>query len=314
MKKVFAVLGFCLLMYVSVASADTIISGDLKIRDGGDVVFSDGSVQSKAQVQGPVGPQGPSGATGPANKLTIGTVANGGSAVATITGAAPTQVLNLTLPQGPKGETGSQGPSGTITVGQITKDALCAIYVAEGFTPPVFCSPYKKVFVSSKKFTGDMDGLTGADQKCQQMAQDAGLTGIYKAWLSDSSVAAPDRMTHNSLPYVRTDGQVLANDWNSLVASGQYLMQSNIICDEYKNCSAFETHNGTNNCAGYNIWVGPTTYLMYTSDDMKSCDNWTSSQLKDMSNSGSNFIDIISTFRYCIQSCSTSLRIYCFQQ
>ena len=61
----------CMLTAPSVSVADTIISGDLKLRDGGDVVFSDGSVQSKAQVQGPVGPVGPTGpAGGPPNTLT----------------------------------------------------------------------------------------------------------------------------------------------------------------------------------------------------------------------------------------------------
>ena len=44
--------------------AETIISGDLNIRDGGDLVFSDGSVQSKAQVQGPKGDKGDAGAQG----------------------------------------------------------------------------------------------------------------------------------------------------------------------------------------------------------------------------------------------------------
>lgn len=51
-------------------------------------------------VQGPKGEQGipgPTGATGPANSLSVGTV-NTGAASATITGAAPSQTLNLTLP------------------------------------------------------------------------------------------------------------------------------------------------------------------------------------------------------------------------
>ena len=61
---------------------------------------------------GPTGSQGPTGLTGPANELTIGTVLNGSTAAASITGAAPHQTLNLTLPRGEKGETGEPGPSG----------------------------------------------------------------------------------------------------------------------------------------------------------------------------------------------------------
>lgn len=63
------------------------------------------------------GAQGP---TGPANTLSIGTVTTaetGVSAAATITGAAPTQTLNLTLPKG------NTGTAATITVGTTTTGA-----------------------------------------------------------------------------------------------------------------------------------------------------------------------------------------------
>lgn len=52
------------------------------------------------------------GQAGPVNTLTIGTVttgASGTSAVATLTGTAPNQTLNLTLPAGPAGSTGPSG-------------------------------------------------------------------------------------------------------------------------------------------------------------------------------------------------------------
>lgn len=54
--------------------------------------------------RGGKGDPGNNGATGPANTLQIGTVttsAAGGNAAATITGSAPTQALNLTIPAGP---------------------------------------------------------------------------------------------------------------------------------------------------------------------------------------------------------------------
>lgn len=63
---------------------------------------------------------GPTGPTGPANVLNIGTVTTaetGVSAAATITGAAPTQTLNLTLPKG------NTGTAATITVGTTTTGA-----------------------------------------------------------------------------------------------------------------------------------------------------------------------------------------------
>ena len=90
-------------------------------------VTSSSSTVSAGGGVGPVGAAGPTGsvgATGPANTLTIGTVTGGSSAAATITGTAPSQVLNLVLPkgdagaagaagvQGPAGATGATGPQG----------------------------------------------------------------------------------------------------------------------------------------------------------------------------------------------------------
>lgn len=70
-------------------------------------------------IQGIQGIQGATGATGPANTLTIGTVATGAtgsSAVATITGTAPNQTLNLTIPAGPQGPAGAGSPDATTSV------------------------------------------------------------------------------------------------------------------------------------------------------------------------------------------------------
>ncbi|HQW52280.1 MAG TPA: hypothetical protein PL082_09505, partial [Tepidiformaceae bacterium] len=66
-----------------------------------------------ASLVGPVGPvsttPGPQGPPGPPNALTPGTATTGAagtSASFTITGTAPSQVLNLTIPRGPKGDPG----------------------------------------------------------------------------------------------------------------------------------------------------------------------------------------------------------------
>ena len=64
---------------------------------------------------GATGPAGPTGVAGPPNALAIGTVttgAPGSPAAATITGTAPSQTLNLTIPQGPQGIQGIQGIQG----------------------------------------------------------------------------------------------------------------------------------------------------------------------------------------------------------
>ena len=62
--------------------------------------------------KGDQGDQGEVGASGPANSLSIGTVASGATASATITGTAPSQVLNLVLEKGETGDAGPAGPAG----------------------------------------------------------------------------------------------------------------------------------------------------------------------------------------------------------
>ncbi len=109
------------LFYSGEVRATTIVSGDLSIRDGGDLVFSDGSVQSKAQLQGPAGP---------ATTMAMGTVSSGTTAGATITGVAPNQVLNLTLPLGPQGVSGSS---------LLTLPGICDAVRAGGAPLPLFC-------------------------------------------------------------------------------------------------------------------------------------------------------------------------------
>ena len=80
--------------------------------------------------------------------------------------------------------------------------------------PPV-CT--RRVFVTSQYFLGDLGGLDGADEKCQALADAAGLGGSYRAWLSSTTVNARDRLTHLGKPYVRVDGALIAYDWNDLI-------------------------------------------------------------------------------------------------
>lgn len=70
--------------------------------------------------------RGSIGATGPGNTLAIGTVTSAASPSATITGASPSQTLNLVLPKGDKGDTGNTGPANTLTIGTVTTGAASA--------------------------------------------------------------------------------------------------------------------------------------------------------------------------------------------
>ena len=57
------------------------------------------------------------------------------------------------------------------------------------------------IFVTSKKFEGNLGGLSGADQKCTNLAKKAGLNGNWKAVLSDPSTNAKSHISVSGKVY-----------------------------------------------------------------------------------------------------------------
>ena len=74
----------------------------------------------------------------------------------------------------------------------------------------------KRVFVSSAMYNGNVGGLTGADEKCQTLADASNLGGTYMAWISTDAGSPSSRFTRSLGPYVLVNGTVVANDWNDL--------------------------------------------------------------------------------------------------
>ncbi len=83
------------------------------------------------------------------------------------------------------------------------------------------CQAARWVFVSSDTSNGDFNGLEGADNFCQELADDAGLEGVFLAWLSGEGGPAA-RFSISSLPYVLVDGTLVAVGWSGL-SSGALL-------------------------------------------------------------------------------------------
>ena len=71
------------------------------------------------------------------------------------------------------------------------------------------------VFVTSDTFSGLLSsgllsGLEGADEKCQGLADAAGLVGTFKAWLSTRTENAKDRIPQEG-PYQLVNGTVISD-------------------------------------------------------------------------------------------------------
>lgn len=83
------------------------------------------------------------------------------------------------------------------------------------------CALDRRVFVSSTLHNGgDLGGLKLADAICANLADDQGWPdGLqYRAWLSDSSRDARDRLKRGRGRLVLVNGLVLAQSWEALLA------------------------------------------------------------------------------------------------
>ncbi len=123
----------------------------------------------------------------------------------------------------------------------------------------------KVVFTTSKKFPGNLGGLTGADAKCQAAAVAAGLTGTFKAWLSDATGSPSTRFVQSALPYKLVDGTVIANDWADLTDG---TLRAPIKLTELG--TPAPTSAG---CYSDNVWCN--TSANGTNIGPNSCTNWT---------------------------------------
>ncbi|MDF1562486.1 MAG: hypothetical protein P1V51_05555 [Deltaproteobacteria bacterium] len=75
------------------------------------------------------------------------------------------------------------------------------------------------VFITSTQYTGNLGGVSGANQKCQQHAVNAGLPGTYKAWISGTGYSPGTQLRQWTAPIVLRDGTVVVNDWPDLLDS-----------------------------------------------------------------------------------------------
>jgi hypothetical protein len=78
-----------------------------------------------------------------------------------------------------------------------------------------FSPPPNVMFTTSKTYTPNLGGLSGADVSCNQLAAAAGLTGSYVAWLSTTNVSALSRLNGAS-GWVRRDGRPVLNSVDDL--------------------------------------------------------------------------------------------------
>lgn len=118
--------------------------------------------------------------------------------------------------------------------------------------------PYKRAFVTSLSYTGDLGGVAGADAKCNAAASAAGLGGTWAAWLSTPTMNAWERLPESE--YRRLDGALIATGLGDLIDGS---LANPIRVTEF---GAQVTKN---------VWTGTAangTYLAHRGND---CMDWT---------------------------------------
>lgn len=162
----------------------------------------------------------------------------------------------------------------------------------------------KRVFLASETYRGNLGGLTGADNKCQTLANNAGLGGTWKAWLSDGSTSALSRLLHSAVPYKLVDGTLIANNWDDLITNGP---RTAINKDQ------------TSNTITSSLYVWTNTLRDGSRSGTSNCSDWSSpaNSVFGVNGYGSSFgsdglwthYDPVTT-----APCSNYRRLYCFEQ
>jgi hypothetical protein len=155
----------------------------------------------------------------------------------------------------------------------------------------------KTIFATKAMYSGNLGGLLGADAKCQVAANAAGLTGTYKAWLSDSKTTAATRLSRTTGSYKLKSGKLVAAGFTALTSG---TLAGSINEDETGTVfpSAAEVWTGTNangsgtgGCTDWTATSGTTPSVGLTSSTTSS---WTNTYLQ-----------------FCDR---TNVRLYCLEQ
>jgi hypothetical protein len=164
----------------------------------------------------------------------------------------------------------------------------------------------KKVFLTSVMGKGSLGdwtqsggntGIAAGDAICRNLAAAAGLANAdsFKAWLSDSSTDARDRLTSDG-PWARLDGMMVAESKSALLNS-------------WLNTSVSVTENG--DYVGSLVWTGTSEGGTMSSEV---CSDWTNSSDSAAGLAGqSNDSNAKMWTHRNYPPCFNSERLYCFE-
>jgi hypothetical protein len=161
------------------------------------------------------------------------------------------------------------------------------------------CGSGSRIFVTDTRQDADFGGIAGADALCASQAAAAGLGGEFKAWLSTIESPVANRLAHSSDPYVLVDGTVIAVNWNDLIGFPGYI-------------SAPINLDASGVLRDGEVWTGSSRYG-HPYGNVDDCEGFTSGSTGDGLAGSTEEVNLRWT-EQGTRSCSTELRLYCFEQ
>jgi len=155
------------------------------------------------------------------------------------------------------------------------------------------------IFVTSQAFAANFGALTNADNLCQTAAQSGtskAPPGVYKAWISNSSENAADRINRSTIPYYNTGLSKVADDWNDLTDGS---IDSRVLFNE----------NGVIASSNFAMTGTSVAAVSFTNH----CSNWSVADASSVAVGSSNESDNKWTFN-STGLCSNQWHLYCIQQ
>lgn len=168
------------------------------------------------------------------------------------------------------------------------------------------------VFISSAPTDADLGGITGADLRCQNLAQAAGIASYagFRAWLSDADDSPLTRLAFSPEPLVQLNGVLIAEDLAHLISDGP---GDGITVSELRT-TLMQVRVWTNTAVNGEVF-----------SETDHCDNWTSTANQSGARTGNNAVPKLPAdmwnewsaekqwTSFLPLSCSYSAHIYCIE-
>jgi hypothetical protein len=202
----------------------------------------------------------------PPHGIRVTTAGPGRGTITAIVGAAPCDAACLErLPLGTPVQLTATAAPGSWFRGWVAGcdgRHTCNVVAADGLTVTGdFTDEPNRVFLSSTRHDGNFGGLAGGDAICQQLAQQAGLTGLYRILLSIPPAAWSTRIA-GARGWIRVDGEPVG-DTTLGDGAGLYNVRTDehgadVGLGEYWAVGP-TTIFGSSYCAGWSSNLGGTT-------------------------------------------------------